>query len=117
MTSKDMNHLGNNLRLFRMRRGLSQAEIAEQIPVTVTYYSDIERGRKQPAIGILLSIAKVLDVTLDELFQKDLPMDTNRYARMVVNLISHCEPEDARILYAVMFSVYDALQQQDTEPL
>ena len=111
MPSKDTNHLGNNLRLFRLRRGLSQAEVAEQIPVAVTYYSDIERGRKQPALSILLSITKVLGVSLDELFLEDLPMDTNRYARMVVNLISHCEPRDARILYTVLFSVYDALQQ------
>ena len=111
MPSKDETHLGYNLRLFRLRRGLSQAEVAEQIPVTVTYYSDIERGRKQPAINILLSIATVLDVTLDELFLNDLPMDNNRYARMIVNLISLCSPRDAHVLYTVLFSVYDALQQ------
>ena len=116
MPSKDTNHLGNNLRLFRLRRGLSQAEVAEQIPVAVTYYSDIERGRKQPALSILLSITKVLGVSLDELFLEDLPMDTNRYAHMIVNLLTHCDTRNARILYTVLLSVYDALQQ-DPDPL
>ena len=115
MTSKDMNHLGNNLRLFRMRRGLSQAEVAEQIPVTVTYYSDIERGRKQPALNILLAIAKVLDVSLDELFIEDLPMDTNRYAHMIGTLLPQCDTHNARILYTVLLSVYDALQQDPNQ--
>lgn len=116
MSDQYANYLGSNLRQFRLRRGLSQAEIAEKIPVTVTYYSDIERGRKLPAINILLSLADILDVSLDELFFKDLPIDTNRYARMIVNLITNSSPRDARILYSVLFSVHDALQQ-DTDPL
>ena len=111
MPHPNPSHLGENLRRFRLRHDMSQAEVAEQIPVTVTYYSDIERGRKMPALDVLLSIANVLDVTLDELFMDEIPMDNNRYARMIVNLLHYCKPADARLLYAVLLSVYDTLQQ------
>lgn len=85
--------------------------MADQVPVTATYLSDIERGLKLPALEVLISIADILNVTLDELLRDVFPSSADRYARMIINLFSRCDDHEARILYTVLYSVYDTLQE------
>ena len=46
----------------RERQQLTQAEVAEQAGMTVTYYAMIERGEVNPTWGKLERLFKVLDL-------------------------------------------------------
>jgi transcriptional regulator with XRE-family HTH domain len=56
---------GRNLRHFRERAGLSQAELSEQCGISRTMIQNIEQCllKRGPTIGLLDSIAKSLDTT------------------------------------------------------
>ena len=59
-----------NLRLksARAAKDLSQEELARAVGVSRQTISAIEKGNYNPTIRLCLSICKVLDRTLDELF-------------------------------------------------
>ena len=56
------------LRSARAAKDLSQEELAHAVGVSRQTISAIEKGDYNPTIRLCLSICKVLDRTLDELF-------------------------------------------------
>jgi len=65
-------NLGKNIRRVRQLRGIETIEeAAKLIDIDEKYYGDIERGKKNFTIEILIKIANGLDVSLEELFIKD----------------------------------------------
>jgi transcriptional regulator with XRE-family HTH domain len=59
--------LGARVRELRTARGLSQEALAFDAGIHVNYLSSLERGGANPSFLILLSLSKVLDVTVAEL--------------------------------------------------
>jgi transcriptional regulator with XRE-family HTH domain len=70
--------LGKNIKFFRSRRGLSQADLAEKGGISITFLSDIERGNKWPQPDNLFKLAKALKVEPYELLRPEdaTPDDT-----------------------------------------
>jgi transcriptional regulator with XRE-family HTH domain len=60
--------LGKNIKIFRARRGLSQADLAEKADISIPFLSNIERGIKYPQPDMLAKIADSLGVKVNELF-------------------------------------------------
>ena len=58
---------GSALRARRKLKRISQEELAEQIDIDRTYPSLLERGLRQPTFGIIVALARALDVTPEEL--------------------------------------------------
>lgn len=58
--------LAENLKKARLKKGLTQIEISKRIGITQSGYSYLECGGK-PTYDTLVKIAKVLDVSVDEL--------------------------------------------------
>lgn len=55
---------GQALKIVRLKKNLSQLQVAELSDITVTYYAQIERGEVNPSLDILHRIAKTLRVKL-----------------------------------------------------
>lgn len=52
----------------RRTKNISQTELAEAIGKSTSLVCDIEKGRKKPSVPVMVSIAKVLDISLDDTF-------------------------------------------------
>lgn len=61
----------NAMRNRRSELNLSQQEVADKSSMSRANYSHIERGRSEPNIEQMISIAKVLKVKPDANFFKD----------------------------------------------
>lgn len=59
------------LKLARVEKDLSQAELAERVGVTRQTIGLIEAGGYNPTINLCIAICKALDKTLDQLFWED----------------------------------------------
>lgn len=55
----------NAIKVWRVYRGLSQGELAEQSGISVPYLSQLETNKRKGSFKVLSSIANVLDVSLD----------------------------------------------------
>jgi transcriptional regulator with XRE-family HTH domain len=65
-----MSNLGPRLRDVRMRSGLSLREVARQLGVSPSFVSQMENGKSQPSVATLYSMAQLLNVSIDELFER-----------------------------------------------
>lgn len=63
--------LGSRLRARRTALGLTLAQVAEKAELSIPYVSNLERGRGNPTIDALRSIAEALEVTLADLVGDD----------------------------------------------
>jgi putative transcriptional regulator len=59
----------SNLREFRTRAALTQSEIADAAGVTRQTIIAIEKGNYTPSVLLALKLARVLKVTVEELFE------------------------------------------------
>ena len=62
--------LATNVKALRLSCALSQEELAFRAELDRTYISQIERAISNPSVLVLVKIAKVLGVDIQELFIK-----------------------------------------------
>jgi transcriptional regulator with XRE-family HTH domain len=55
--------VGKRIKTLRMQRNMSLRALAERIPLSISFLSDIENGRGNPSINRLEEIASALDTT------------------------------------------------------
>ena len=67
--------LGRNIKYFRFHRQLSQAALAEKANISITFLSNIERGKMFPKVETLSRITESLNVEVSELFKVELVPD------------------------------------------
>lgn len=65
-----MDNLGQRLKAARLAAGLSLRELARQADVSASLVSLIENGKSQPSVASLYAFARILDVSVDELFEE-----------------------------------------------
>jgi len=63
-----MENLGVRLKQARQKSGLSLREVARQLRVSPSFVSQMENGKSTPSVATLYSLAQLLDVSVDELF-------------------------------------------------
>lgn len=60
----------NPIKVWREYRGLTQQQLADKAGISKPYLSQIETGKRMGTTEILTTLAKALDVSLDEVVQK-----------------------------------------------
>lgn len=60
-------HLSQKLREIRVDKKMTQQELAEKAGLHLTYIGHLELGKYHPTLFVIWKIARVLEVTLDEL--------------------------------------------------
>ncbi|MHA6485231.1 helix-turn-helix domain-containing protein [Paenibacillus sp. strain BS8-2] len=65
--------IGENIRLARKSKGLSQEQLALRAEINASYMGQVERGEKNPTIDVLGKIALAMNTPLEELVQLGTP--------------------------------------------
>ena len=60
-------NFGKNCRELRLKKGLTQSELADKVGVRPPMINFIENGTKIPSLRVGLAIAEVLETTFDKL--------------------------------------------------
>ena len=67
--SIDFKLIGSRIKTTRKKAGRTQEWLAEQIDVSVGYISQIERGDYSPSVTLALKLAKLCNVTVEDIFE------------------------------------------------
>ncbi len=62
------NKVTTRIRKLRLEKGISQENVADELGITHSSYSKIERGETDPNLTRLIEIAKILGVPVTDLF-------------------------------------------------
>jgi transcriptional regulator with XRE-family HTH domain len=70
--------VGSRLTALRQRLGLGMVEVAENAGVAVELLASFETGRRRPSPDELVTLAKILDVSVSDFFNpKPIEQTTN----------------------------------------
>jgi transcriptional regulator with XRE-family HTH domain len=95
----DLNHIykvGNLISKLREEKGFSQSELGSKLGVTNKAVSRWENGRGYPDTSILLKLAEVLEITVDELLKGELSISKPKHE--VINKNINYEAEKTLFL-------------------
>lgn len=69
MRKEESVKLGKNLKKIRMKKGISQGDIARTLDVSRGYISNIENGKTNPTLATISRLAKAVGVSIDEMMK------------------------------------------------
>jgi len=95
--------LGKNIKYFRFHRQISQSALAEKADISVTFLSNIERGKMFPKVETLSRITKSLDVEVFELFKTNLVPEDNK---KMINRLSEDITKNVNLAMTEVFKQY-----------
>lgn len=73
--TRSIQRFGEKLRTLRARRGMTLKELAGELGLTAHgYISELEAGKKLPTAEFVLNVARLFEVTTDELLKDELEM-------------------------------------------
>jgi transcriptional regulator with XRE-family HTH domain len=61
--------LGRNLKRIRIKKDISQGDIARALRVGRSFITNIENGKTNPTLATIVKIAKVVGVSTDRLLK------------------------------------------------
>ena len=112
----DYGSIGQKIRQIRLKKGMTQEEVAEAVGVGVTHISHLETGAGTVSLKVFLAIVNTLDCSADEILCKEL-----RTARPIVNswlvdLVSDCDAAEIKILSDTVTALKASLRKnRETE--
>lgn len=75
---RSIQRFGEKLRTLRVRRGMTLKELAGELGLTAHgYISELEAGKKLPTAEFVLNVARLFEVTTDELLKDELEVTIN----------------------------------------
>jgi len=77
---RSIERFGEKLRTLRVRHNMTLKELANELGLTAHgYISELEAGKKMPTAEFVLNVARLFDVTTDELLKDELELTANEH--------------------------------------
>lgn len=102
--------LGMHIRDRRTKLGWTQRELATKLGISPTHMGAIERGERNPSVGLLLEIAQLFRTTLDSLVSDDEWGDD---IATYVNIVRDQSPARRQIALDLLRLIFQYLDSSD----
>lgn len=106
----DYKSIGQRIRTCRLRKSLTQEQLAELSGVSPTHMSNIETGTTHVSLTAIVSIANALNVTADDLLCDNLHSVRAPYEQDYADLLSDCSAHELRLITATASALKSALR-------
>jgi len=63
--------MDNDLKVWRAKTDVTQAELADEVDVSRQTINAIERGRYDPSLSLAFELARFFDCHIEDIFQYD----------------------------------------------
>ena len=102
--------IGKRIRKNRVKRHISQEQLAEMCSLSSVYISYVEHGDRLPSLETVISIANALKVSADELLSGCLDVAQSRLVSNVLELLYETTDEEQAILLKSLNAIKRILQ-------
>ncbi|MFX3637070.1 MAG: helix-turn-helix domain-containing protein [Candidatus Pristimantibacillus sp.] len=83
--------IGERIRNYRKKQGLSQEELAHLASMHTSYVGEIERSEKSPTLESLEKITSALGITLEELFSHSQVRSKSQHSLMISEIVNQVQ--------------------------
>ena len=80
--------LGMRIKYLRKAKNLTQEQLAEKLGISINAISKWERGLNLPDVSLMKELCKILDITLNELFEGKKLTNNEMFDKAENNIIS-----------------------------
>ncbi len=102
---KQLKEIGNRIKETRKSKGISQAELADSIGVSLTYMSCIENGKKAMSIDKLIKITEKLQVSADWILRSEIPEVKQIYVKEIEELLEGKTSSETEKILKVLLEI------------
>lgn len=104
MSENNNYNIGKRIKELRVRKGLSQEQLALMSNITTTYLGLLERNLKNPTIKVIEKICSSLNITISEFFSNDdsssEPFDS--LSLQIISQIENRKEEEKEIILSII---------------
>jgi len=97
--------LGARIKEIRLKKGITQETLSEQVDINHKYLSSIERGKENPTLNTLIGLAQALDVNLDEFFELVEVEDPDNRKDLIMELLEEANDEQLKLAFKVLSAI------------
>lgn len=111
----DFGKIGKRIQSSRKKRGMSQAELAEKVEISIYHMSSIETGTRGPSLHVLISIAHSLGATTDYLLMGHRVGRRTPYVKEVAAIFDGCSEYERAVLKNILIAVSDIIRENEPQ--
>ena len=111
-----LQEVGARIKEARLRKHLSQAQLAELLGLTPPYISNLETGKQNMSITALARISDVLEVSADWILRNHTRDALDITAEEFRELLEDCTPAERMGILRVAQETKKALKSKSQEP-
>lgn len=102
-----MGGIGTNVKKLREQKGLLQKQVAQELGIGNSNYSKIENGVREITVRELQKLARLFDLTIDQIvnFDGDIPEEVTLQDKSnleQLNLIKQLDPDDQETVFKII---------------
>ena len=110
--SGEFTEIGARVKDARKAKQMSQAELAEKLNISLSHMSDIETGKSNFGVDILMRITEVLQVSADKLLRTDIPPVSAIYAQEILELMDGCTTAEKEAMLGTLRNMKTAFRSR-----
>lgn len=105
----DRKHVGERIKTGREQMGLTRDQFAEMIDLSISFFTQIERGEKLMSVQTLVKIAIKLNLSLDYLIWGDSSIDVNKDS--LISDINNASKRELKVIDEIFKAVLPNLKK------
>lgn len=105
----DYKRLGQRIREERLKLGLTQAKLSEDVDISEAYMGQIERGERNLALDTLIRLANRLGVSVDYLLKDSVDNSNDNILNQFRQLIENRSIEHKQLVLDVIKTILSHL--------
>lgn len=110
-----INHkqIGNRIKEVREQNDYSQAKLAEETNLSVSYISHIENAKRKASLESIIRIVNVLGITVDELLAGVQLHNPTDYQTDIDLLMAECSADEKRFIYELVRTSINIMRKNE----
>ena len=111
----DFESIGQKVKQIRLRKGVTQEQLAEAVGVGVTHISHLETGSGTVSLKVFLAIVNYLDCSADEILCKEINTARPIVDNWLAELVADCDATEVKIIADTVTTLKQTLRKNRTQ--
>lgn len=107
----DYEKIGSRIREARIKKALTQEQLAELTELSTSHISHIESGSTKIGLPALVRVSNVLTVSVDFLLQDNSEVRFNAYAEYLMKIIDNSNSKEQKALTDVATIIHGIFEE------
>lgn len=107
----DYKLLGERIKKYRKKSHLTQEQTAEKVDCAISTIAHAEAGDSKPSLPLLIKLANVFKISLDQLVSDSLPDIETYIDKDFSDLLADCTKREKKIIFDIATTTKETIRK------